>query len=43
MKDPMEIPRQFVFAALTIGLLLVPKFAKAEPHVIEVLADKDSR
>lgn len=42
MKDSMKASKQLFFAVLTICSLLMPRFAIADAHVIEVLADKDS-
>jgi hypothetical protein len=39
----MKIPRQFIYIGVSISLLLAPRLLKAETHIIEVLADKDSR
>jgi hypothetical protein len=38
----MKIHRQFIYIGVSISLLLVPRLLKAETHIIEVLADKDS-
>lgn len=43
MTNSMKMLKQFCFFGLAVGLLLVPRMVKAETHVIEVLADKDSR
>jgi len=45
MTESMKVRifKPFVFVVLALGLLLVPRIVKAETHVIEILADKDSR
>ena len=43
MKNSTKSMKRLWFGVLAIGLLLVPRLVKAETHVIEVLADKDSR
>lgn len=43
MKNSMKASKQFLFVVLAICSLLIPCLVRAEAHVIEVLADKDSR
>jgi heme/copper-type cytochrome/quinol oxidase subunit 2 len=43
MTDFMNVFKHFSLGMLAVALLLVPRVVKAETHVIEVLADKDSR